>query len=244
MHSEPRNHPETMDKLWTDVVTTPWELARAGKAFRLLYGSRIEEARVDPWFAGRSSQQKGMEWSKIRITSGPQGRIVAPAELEQIYESTPLVAFKLPRVESFIDQWNRYEVGRRALVQILALRAWQLEHGGRLPETLQELVTAGILDTLPTDPYTPRHHFGYVRSAGQSLLPLGRFWSLRPGPEGEKQLRPTLDSRLLYSVGPDLQDDGASRNDQGRNGGDIIFPLAESPKGGLSRQQVQLDRCH
>ena len=97
-----------------------------------------------------------------------------------------------------------------------------------MPERLLELVFSGLLEALPTDPYTPRHPFGYVRSSGQPLLPLGRFGSFRPGVEPLKHLRPAIDSWLLYSVGPDLRDDSASRNDQERNGGDIIFPLAAS----------------
>ena len=213
-----------MDKLWTDVVTTPWELARTSKAFRLLYGSRIEEAQVDPWYAGRSNHPYGMGWSKIRTTSSPQATVVAPAELDQVFTSTPLVAFQLASLGNYLDQWDRNEVGRRALVQILALRVWQLEHGGRLPERLAELVISGLLDGLPTDPYTPKHPFGYVRSSGQLLLPLGRFWPIGPGPDRLKQLPPVGDSWLLYSVGPDMRDDRASRNDNGRIEGDIIFP--------------------
>jgi hypothetical protein len=209
-------------------LTTPWELARASKAFRLLYGARIEEAQTEPWFAGRTFTQSGREWPKLRTTSGPDARVIAPDELEQVFTSTPLATLTLPVLESYIDLWNRTEVGRRALVQVLALRAWQLEHGGRLPGKLQELVSSGLLDALPTDPYTPKHPFGYVRSSGQPLLPLGKFTALRPGPDGSRQLRPTADDWLLYSVGPDLRDDMASRNDQGRAGSDIIFPLSEA----------------
>ena len=173
-----------------------------------------------------------MGWSKIRTTSGPQATVVAADELDQVFISTPLVTTLVAPLGIYLDQWDRNEVGRRALVQILALRVWQLEHGGRLPQNLQELVSSGLLNGLPTDPYSPKHQFGYVRSSGQPLLPLGWFWPVRPGPESFKQLRPVVDSWLLYSVGPDMRDDSASRNDQEIDGGDIIFPLAESRGGG------------
>ena len=230
--SEPKRQIETMDKLWTDLVTTPWELARSSKAFRLLYGSRIEEAQVDPWYRGHSNIGNGLEWSKIRTTSGPWTTVIAPAELDEVFTITPLVSFQLGSLRNYLDQSDRNEVGRRALVQILALRVWQLEHGGGLPENLAELVTSGLLNVLPTDPYTPKHQFGYVHSSGQPLLPLGRLWPLRPGPEGANEVHRVADSWLLYSVGPDMHDDSARKNDQERDGGDIIFPLAESPKNG------------
>ena len=190
MLSEPRHEVHPIEKLRADVLTTPWELARASKAFRLLYGARIEEAQTEPWFAGRMSTQSGREWPKLRTTSGPDARVIAPDELEQVFTSTPLATLTLPVLESYIDLWNRNEVGRRALVQVLALRAWQLEHGGRLPGQLQELVSSGLLDALPTDPYTPKHPFGYVRSSGQPLLPLGQFARLARGPTARGNFAP------------------------------------------------------
>jgi hypothetical protein len=83
----------------------------------------------------------------------------------------------------------------------------------------------------PTDPYTPGRHFGYVRSSGQALLPLGELGSLRPGSEDLKRLRPTPGSWLLYGVGPDRQDDGARTNEMSTRSGDLVFPLAESTTG-------------
>ena len=65
-------------------------------------------------------------------------------------------------------------MGRRALVQILALRSWQVKHGGHLPEKLAEIVPSE-LDGLPDDPYKANNAFGYVRSDGLLLLPLGDF---------------------------------------------------------------------
>ncbi len=190
-----------MHKLWVDVVTTPWELARTGRAFRLLYASKIQEAKTEPWNADR----KG--WFKFALITGSPGGILDPATLHEIEWSTPLVQTILPPIYSYLDYWDHNEVERRAFVQILSLRVWQLRHDGRLPESLQELVTTGILDKLPAHPDTPGGPFGYVRSSGQALLPLGELGPLRPGYGDSKRLQPTSDSWLLYSVGPDRQDD-------------------------------------
>lgn len=163
--------------------------------------------------------------------TGTPGQILAPATLDEIAQSTPLVQPFLPAINSYLEYRDHNEVERRALVQILALRFWQLRHDGHLPGSLRELVTSGVLDELPADPYTPGHHFGYVRSSGQELLPLGELGPLRQGSEDLKRVRPTLGSWLLYSVGPDRQDDGARMNESS-TGGDLIIPLAESTTGG------------
>jgi hypothetical protein len=65
------------------------------------------------------------------------------------------------------------------------------------------------------------------------LLPLGEFEQVDLSALPEKA-RSTENCWLLYSVGPDLRDDWAQKNDRtemivaGMAGrGDIIFPLAE-----------------
>ncbi len=40
-----------MNKLWVDVATTPWELARVRKVFTVLFASKIVEAQSEPWKA-------------------------------------------------------------------------------------------------------------------------------------------------------------------------------------------------
>ena len=83
------------------------------------------------------------------------------------------------------------------------------------------------LEQLPDDPYKANNAFGYVRSDGQLLLPLGELEPVGPGTTNAK-LRPTENCRLLYSVGPDLQDDRGSINDSAVVAkGDIIFPLKD-----------------
>ena len=48
-----------MDKVWVDTVTTPWELARTDRAFRLLLASKIEAAQVEPWDGGPRVRRRG-----------------------------------------------------------------------------------------------------------------------------------------------------------------------------------------
>ncbi len=114
---------------------------------------------------------------------------------------------------------------RRALEQVLALRLWQAEHG-TYPDSLSRLVPS-VLPSLPLDPYSGRP-FGYVASTGQELLPLEEVG--KGGMGDETQLSHTRPGQmLLYSVGPDGSDDGASRNFELRQEwpGDYIFPLPD-----------------
>jgi hypothetical protein len=159
--------------------------------------------------------------------------VLAPATLEEIYESTPLTQKVIAPVHGYIQYWDRNEVARRALLYILALRAWQIRHDGKLPGTLAELSSSEVLDTQPTDPYTPKVPFGYTRGVDQSVLPLGDLDPLHSGdwigPESQgRKMHLTDDSWvLLYSVGPDMKDDSARTNDVQGGAGDIIFPLHE-----------------
>ena len=169
---------------------------------------------------------------ELALSTGTPGQTLDSAALLEIEASTPLVQTVLPPIDSYLEHSDRNEVERRALVQILALRIWQLQHDGRLPEELLELVTSGLLANLPTDPYTPGRHFGYVHSSGQELLPLGELGPIGSAADDYKRLRPADGSWLLYSVGPDLHDDGARANETTNGKGDLIFPLAESMTGG------------
>jgi hypothetical protein len=231
---EPRKVAEASDKLWVDAVTTPWELARARKVFTLLYASKIAEAELPQW--------RNDEFLRYNFWNGFQTRIGDPSttisgyELWRLFETTPLAKMTFANVDGFLSTLDRNSVGRLAVLQVLALRLWQVRHDGHLPTKLGELVPS-ILESLPDDPYnTPGQAFGYVRSSGQFLLPLGDF---EPGvPFKSTPMRPVEDSWLLYSIGPDLQDDRAQLNDSSHVAkGDIIFPLPERnppprPKGG------------
>jgi hypothetical protein len=216
-----------MRKLWVDVVATPWELARTDRAFRVLYASKIKEAEADPGSTSRNFYwRRGVSFFRNLIIS--PGQILREDTLKEIEVTTPLVQPFSPLIDRYIENQDSNNVERRALVQILALRTWQLGHDGRLPGKLQELVTSGLLNELPADPYWTGRHFGYVRSSGQPLLPLGERGPVGTGSAEHKRPRPTAGFWLLYSIGPDRRDDEARTNETTEGSGDIVFPLADS----------------
>ena len=181
-----------MHKLWVDVVTTPWELARTGRALRLVYASQIVEAGTDPWHANRTG------WSKLALTTGSPGRILAPDALHEIEASTPLVQTFLAPIDSYLFSWDQNEVERRAFVQILALRVWQLGHDGRLPESLQELVTAGLFDDITHGSLLsgPSLRLCAILGPGAAAA-----WRTRPGTSGFRRIQETsADSQLLAAL--------------------------------------------
>ncbi|MGO9921022.1 MAG: hypothetical protein ACLQIB_40835 [Isosphaeraceae bacterium] len=223
---------------WVDVITLPWEIARARRVNRFLAAAFFQAAVQEPF-------QRHVLSSKEFSTP----------ELDYIRQSTPLANLLIANFAPFIESSDRNEVGRRALVQLLALRAWQLRHDGKFPERLEVLVPEE-LPSLPNDPYTGRP-FGYIRSEGQILLSLRgtlRCW-LSSGPVAvvrsnlfgsfEPSWKPTPGFWLLYSVGPDLHDDHGRaegrpltdeyRQQHGLNGSnfasvpwlyfDLVFPI-------------------
>ncbi len=135
---------------WVDWLITPWERARARRVNRLLANSAIQKVALGP--SQRSS--KPQTWDTDYFQSTPLARILVANEDTLLVNS----------------DWN--EAGRRAMIQLLAIRDWQLKHNGQFPESLEKLVPEE-LPSLPLDPYSGRN-FSYRRSEGQSLIPLGR----------------------------------------------------------------------
>ena len=162
-----------------------------------------------------SSLRNSVRQRQLRVTSLLE-------HLERIFETTPLANLLFSSLHFLIGTDDLNEVSHRALVQILALRGWQLEHEGRLPERLDQLVPAW-LDSLPIDPYsgTPFH---YVPSGGQSLLSLASVSSRPMGTMINPPVEPTTGYRLLYSVGPDRQDEGAIRSATANVTGGVVLP--------------------
>ncbi|MFI5457427.1 MAG: hypothetical protein ACHRXM_18440 [Isosphaerales bacterium] len=202
----PRESERVLASALLDVVMTPWERTRARRLNRLVSAAAIQFAMREPW------QRSG------RTAGG-----LDDAEIRYAQTTTPLAMLRIiPPTGSYlaalaVDDHN--EVAWRALVQIIALRAWQRRHGGQFPDRLDALVPEE-LPSLPTDPYSGRP-FGYVRADGQVVSSL-RF-ALRPAP-GELQA-PAKGSWLLYSVGPDGHDDGGMDNGHRSQPMDIVFAI-------------------
>ena len=92
------------------------------------------------------------------------------------------------------------------LVTALALRAYRQEHGGKLPERLEQL-TPRYLAQVPADPFASgnlklRYHNAPVLMKAQEFA------------KGSSQVGntalPTLTPYTLYSVGPDGRDNGGN----------------------------------
>ncbi len=176
-----KRRPGAMEYALIDAMTSPWERARTRRVNRLVTRAAIDDASREPWQRARN----------------------ADIEIQYAEQSTPLARALLPNPKSFFLQNDRNEVARRALVQILAIRVWQLRHGGQFPERLDQLVPE-ILSSLPSDPYSGRNPFRYIRSNEQLVAPLDSAIFQVPTRAASKG------SRLLYSVGYDFRDDGGT----------------------------------
>lgn len=209
--------------IYADLVTTPWEMARARKAVRYLVDSEANLARLDP-FERRRTQAS--PWG-AEIAWNGRGRPTTHYEprwrIEAVLSTTPLIRSFAPNFDFMVGGDDQHEVARRALVWVLAIRAWQYQHDGKMPRTLDE-VQLPELDIRPDDPYTGRP-FRYRMSGGQPLRPIGEFIP-RVRTEGHLNERRTEGQWLLYSTGADAQDNGGILNENlSQSGGDLIFPL-------------------
>ena len=114
MIAEPHNAPGLWNTNMVDLLTTPWELARASRAYRLLFASKIDEAKLDAWHAGRGQDSYNAwgGWSSLSTTAG-KSKDIAPATLQEIYQSTPQLGVILPPMDGYLREHDRNEVGRR-----------------------------------------------------------------------------------------------------------------------------------
>jgi hypothetical protein len=213
----------TVASVLFDLATTPWERVRARRVNRLLASAAIEDAMHEPW---QRSQRANPEIAYAQKTSRN-------------------AMILIPNVRGYIQANDYNEVARRGLVLVLALREWQLRHGGQFPEKLDVLVPEGLA-SLPTDPYSGQP-FGYVRSQGQEVSPLRQALVASPG----KGHISTPGSWLLYSVGPDRTDDGGitfKDKDHRRQPMDIVFEIppvegnTDTSKGKDQRRETAKDR--
>ncbi len=97
-----------------------------------------------------------------------------------------LLAMELPATNSFVGSYFEFRAGREAARTVIALRLYEIRHG-KLPATLAELVTDGILKRVPRD----------VFSDGELLY--------------------SRERRVVWSVGQDEKDDGGDPRDADRS---------------------------
>ena len=201
------------------VSTTPWEIERARRAFALLFESALDEARLEPYKRSAPvwSNGFGMVVRAKREVGFFLPGISLAGKYARVAQTTPLVKVWFPNVVDAMDRFDHAETARRALEQLVAIRIWQLTHGGKSPGSLAELVPS-VLDALPADPYRGRP-FGYVVSSGQS------FWGISGASASDRDFVQLFGRRLLYSIGRDRRDDHASSQEaRFQNGrGDILY---------------------
>ncbi len=190
--------------LQLDLIATPWERARARRLNRLFIAEAARIAEVEPWQRDEALQQF--------LAAGLAGW------LRERPETFPLLALFQPLFRPYQRSSDRNEVERRATLLYLAVREWQLRHGGKLPDQLGELVPEE-LPSLPLDPYTGRP-FGYTTFAkGNTNRPAA--WPRINWPP---------DTRLIYSAGTDGQDNGGEVYSPGsETPGDMVFPIPSEP---------------
>jgi len=116
-------------------------------------------------------------------------------------DNASIVAGLLPAVKAPVAAAGRVGAALHAFECLIALRRWQITHGGAMPG---DLVTA-------------------FRDAGLTAVP--------PDPFDGKPMRLVLveGKPVVYSVGKDGRDDGGLHDSDGdRHGGDLTFRLSPS----------------
>ena len=142
------------------VYEVPWERERARRISRELIAALLAR-RFD--FSGLTSTLALVDPNSYYNRS---------------YQTSPLARLALTNGPGQITGLVQGESRRRALILVLALRAWQLSHGGTYPDTLEELVPSELAE-LPRDPTNGqayRYSFSYDGPEGQA----GMSGGIRP----------------------------------------------------------------
>jgi hypothetical protein len=160
------------------------------KGFVFGFPSKTEsQKQVDDYFGLLEETARKTPW---------QQRIEAATYEKRLAESgTFMLRFTGPSIAHADLGWQA-KTKRGATLAILAIKRFELDKGS-LPESLDALVAAGYLSSLPMDP-----------------------WSDKP-----LVYRKTADDYTLYSVGYDFKDDGGIPKPKGKSqetpGCDIVF---------------------
>ncbi|MHC4345428.1 MAG: CPBP family glutamic-type intramembrane protease [Planctomycetota bacterium] len=125
--------------------------------------------------------------------------------LDEMTEGNPFVDVLIPPVERMVNLSFRSKVHAEALITTLAALRYKKDKG-KLPGTLEELVSTDYLEDVPIDPFS-----------GKPLV-----------------YRERKGMFILYSFGADFDDDGGvrSRWGEGYEGGDQVFwPIGKDRNG-------------
>jgi len=120
---------------------------------------------------------------------------------EKLISGNKLLQTVGPGIEKAAQTYHQIKATTQALITTIAALRYKTDTG-KVPQNLNELITAGYLKALPTDPYSDK-----------SLL-----------------CKPAGTSFILYSVGADFDDDGG-KHDRGwgdKNGDYVFWPVGEN----------------
>lgn len=135
----------------------------------------------------------------IEITKQPSDQQLGLiASCEQYIPERALVRLSISSFEKMITSLNRSHAHQLCTITALAAERFRIQHT-RWPNALDELVTAGLIKSVPLDPFD-----------GQPLR-----W------------KPTENGRLIYSIGQDRVDNNGAYDPEKSTdpGNDIIFRL-------------------
>jgi hypothetical protein len=186
--------PPLTSVLYAWLISPSWERERARRLARITFADLSEYAAREPF-------QRDIHRRNIYAIQTP-------------YSSSPLLGLLFPGTISYLMKEDANLVERRALVQIMAIRAWQLAHDGQFPPRLEDLVPSE-LSTLPLDPHSGQPFHFLDASLSSTEVPT-RPASFTPTtwPQG---------TRLLYSVGQNQSDELGLESPPGWMRGDILF---------------------
>jgi ABC-type transport system involved in multi-copper enzyme maturation permease subunit len=188
--------PPLTSVLYAWLISPPWERERARRLARVMFADVSEYAAREPF--QRDERRRNFY----------------AVQNAYLLRST-LLRILFPETFSYLMKEDANLVERRALVQIMAIRAWQLAHDGHFPARLEDLVPSE-LTALPLDPYSGQP-FHFVDA---SLRPIA------PAPTWPANFKPIIwpqGARLLYSVGQNQKDEIGLESPSGWWEGDILF---------------------
>jgi hypothetical protein len=150
----------------------------ARRSLRLIFANWLSQ--VDRPRFQRTEIHRGEPDLYERDSAAPPGSPSAANIQSQCGLSSPgpssvLLKLMLPAGLPVIDGIDREEVRRRALILAVALELYDREHG-ELPPSLEALVRAGYLKSIPADPFGKGERFHYRRA--ESPAECGLLWSV------------------------------------------------------------------